>query len=128
MTYSLKTSSDVDVFTSMGTIRSESTSMDSQLFQMPIPASPSSDTFVLDLFGVVKNITIEGIFVGSSAAISTFIGQLEGLTPGTQTYYKWASDAKGSSINVNVLTTSWNMEEGSPTKVNYNISMIETGI
>jgi len=127
MTYSLKTGAGGTIFTNgIGIIRSENTTKDAQLFQQAIPFEDSDSTIVLDLFGTNKNITIDGTFTSNTPAnIVTFVGQIEGLANGRQTPYQWYSDVKGSTIYVVVTSASWKTEEGSPTKVDYTINMME---
>ena len=60
MSYSIKTQAGVSVFTSIGTVNSEESNKDAQLFQMPIPLSDSTSTVMLDLFGASRTITIKG--------------------------------------------------------------------
>ena len=127
MTYSLKTSADGTIFTAgIGQITNEKVNKDSQLFQQPLPGSDSSSTIVLDLFGAAKTITVDGEFY-TIASFTTFIGELEGLVNGSQTHYHWASDVTGTTINVCVLSVSWQYVGGEPTHIAYTINMIQTG-
>lgn len=127
MSYDLKTKEDVVIFTNgMGTVTNEKVNKDSQLFQQPLPGSDSSSTIVLDLFGAAKTITIDGEFYDETN-MAEFLTELEGLVNGDQTHYHWTSDAIGTTINVCVLTVSWQYIGGEPTHITYTINMIQTG-
>lgn len=109
----------------LGTVRSETSDKDAQLFQMPLPASPSIDLIALDLFGAMRTITIEGVWTTTDGTISTFISWLDGLISGTQTTISYNSDTSGTSYYVLVQTVEWNRGEGEVNLINYKISMIE---
>ena len=94
MTYTLAKSDDTVIFTNgMGKLTNEKVNKDSQLFQQPMPGSPSSSTIVLDLFGATKTITIDGEFYDETNMVE-FITELEGLVSGIQTHYHWSRDRK----------------------------------
>jgi hypothetical protein len=110
---------------SLGTVTSEDSTKDAQLFQMPIPRSDSNAAIMLDLFGVNRTISIRGVFTGTTGEIATFIGQLDALANGVQTNKTYHSDKSNVSYTVLVQTVRWNAEEGAVTKVNYEINLIE---
>jgi len=121
MTYQL------DDMNSLGTVTEERQNKDAQLFQQPMPGSDSSSTFVLDLFGAIRTITIKGIYSGAAIAnVKTFIGELTALINGTQTVRTYTSDLFTSGINVYVQLVDYNYEAGNPLNVEYTIQMIET--
>lgn len=111
--------------TSLGTVRSEDVTKDAQLFQMPMPASDSSQLIALDLFGAAKTIDIKGIFNGTLPEINTFIGQLQNLVNGSQLVRRYTSEALGGNVYVLVQNIKWTYEEGVPNKINWDISMLE---
>jgi len=119
MTYSLTGMS------SLGAINSEDCDKDAQLFQMPMPVSPSADAVLMDLFGALRTIKIKGTYTGSTADISAFIVELDALVNGTQTSKNYHSDKSGVTYAVLVQSARWSAEEGAPTKVDYEIVMIE---
>jgi hypothetical protein len=98
---------------------------DAQLFQMPIPRSPSNQLIALDLFGAQRTISIDGVWTSSDGTISTFISWLDGLVSGTQTTKSYASDTSGTSYTVFVQTTEWKREGGEVNLINYSITMLE---
>ena len=110
---------------SLGTVRSESVDKDAQLFQMPIPRSPSNQLVAFDLFGAQRTISIEGTWTVNDGTISTFISWLDGLISGTQSSISYASDTSGNSYTVVVQTTTWKRGEGEVNKLDYSITLLE---
>jgi hypothetical protein len=110
---------------SLGTVTSEDSTKDAQLFQMPMPMADSTSAIMLDLFGVARTINIKGIFTGTTSEIETFIGQLDALVNGTQSNKTYHSDKSNANYIVLIQSARWTSEEGAPTKVDYDISMIE---
>lgn len=121
MTYSLAG------MTTLGTVHSEESTKDAQLFQMPMPASDSNMAIMLDLFGVNRTINIKGTFVDGdgSLTIAQFIAELDAQANGVQSGKNYVSGTSGVTYTILVQTASWDVEEGAPTKVNYTINMIE---
>lgn len=111
---------------SLGTIISEERMKDAQLFQSPLPFTDSSSALILDLFGVQGTITVRGVFTTSDGTISTMIGQLDALVSGSQLGNRktYVSDIS-STYYVYIQSVRWVFIEGSPNKVEYEISMIE---
>ena len=111
---------------SLANIRNERSNKDAQLFQMPLPRTDSNQTLVLDLFGTIRTITIDGTFTTADGTISTFISQLDALISGSQTTKVFHSDKSGVNYNVIVTSVDWRSGEGEVNKVDYSISMIQT--
>ena len=127
MAYEIKTTSGATIFTlGMGVVRSERSTKDAQLFQMPMPTQDSSYSVILNLFGTNRTIVIEGTFTGSSANIATFIGQLDGLVNGSLQTKKYYSDTSNTSYYVVIQSVEWKRGEGEVTKIDYSIQMIES--
>ena len=121
MTYSLTDMS------SLGTVIEEKQTKDAQLFQQPMPGSDSSQTFVIDIFGAIRTISIRGKYVGANIGeVQTFISQLKGLINGNQVVRVYTSDLFVSGINVYVMMVDYTYEAGNPLSVDYSIQMIET--
>jgi hypothetical protein len=110
---------------SLGAINSEDCDKDAQLFQMPMPVSPSTEAILMDLFGALRTIKIKGTYTGSTVEISAFIVELDALVNGTQTQKTYHSDKTGVDYLVLVQNARWSAEEGAPNKVDYEIVMIE---
>jgi len=119
MTYSLTGLS------SMGSIKKISSNKDSGLFKMPLPATDSTGTILLDIFGAGRSISISGTFTGTEATVASFIVELDGLIVGMQSSRDFVCDKSGVTYHVLVESLSWEGEEGCPTKVDYEINLVE---
>ena len=109
--------------TDLGIVTRESRTKDAQLFQQPMPVSDSTQAIILDLFGCVGTIEIEGKFTSN---LSTAISFLEGLANGSQSRIVYASDLFSRTFNVYVQNVNYETSEGSgQTVVTYHISLIE---
>lgn len=92
--------------TSLGTVVNERITKDAQLFQMPMPMADSTEAIALDLFGVNRTITIDGIFVNGTGgkSVSEFIDELNSLINGTQLTRTYHSDL---TVNTWQTTSSY---------------------
>lgn len=113
--------------TDLGAVQSESHTKNSSLFNQPLPATDSSSSILLDLFGMSRTITIEGIFTDTVANIRTFIGVIEGFAAGTQTGLKFVSSliTSPASYNTFIESFTWNYVKGAPDHINYSLNLIE---
>jgi hypothetical protein len=112
---------------SLGTVIEEKQTKDAQLFQQPMPGNDSNQTFVIDIFGAIRTISIRGKYVGANiGAVQTFISQLTGLINGIQVVRVYVSDLFVSGINVYVMMVDYTYEAGNPLSVDYSIQLIET--
>ena len=111
----------------LGQVQIERQTKDSGLFELPIPASDSDQAFLLDLFGVTRRISIEGIKSGSSAQLETFIETIEAIIDGNQAVSAFVSSliASPASINVLIRNFTWSFTRGSPSKINYSLELIQ---
>ncbi len=112
--------------TDLGRIQNESQNKDSSLFNMPLPASDSSSSILLDLFGVLRTISIDGIKADSAANINTFITTIEALIAGTQSGVTYVSSLSTfSNKTVFVKSFNWTYVKGDPNKINYRLDLME---
>jgi hypothetical protein len=114
----------------LGTVTSEESTKDAQLFQIPIPASNSSSLIALDLFGASRTINISGTWTssdssGSDNTIALFIAWLDGLVNGAQPTRNYVSATSGSTYKVFVQSVKWSVEGGDVSHIKYDISMLE---
>lgn len=110
----------------LGDIQSESQNKDASLFQMPLPLSDSNETLLLDLFGMMRTITVEGIITGTNSTHVTFIDNIESIMDGDQSVSVFISSKTGfANKNVYLNNFSWRVEEADVSKINYSLSMIE---
>lgn len=113
--------------TDLGAIQMERQVKDTGLTEMPIPASDSADAFLLDLFGVIRRITIRGIKTGTTSQVETFIEAIETITNGSQSASAFVSSliASPSSINVFVRNFAWEYVPGAVGKVAYTLELTQ---
>jgi hypothetical protein len=115
----------------LGTVTRERVVTDSQLFEQPMPGGSAKEMILIDIFGVVKTIELEGTFVTGqgSKTIKTFndqfIDDTSGKIIGKQTRGTYASDTFTNSIYVLIKNYSYEYEEGSPTIIKYKLSLIQ---
>lgn len=112
--------------TNLGDVQSESQSKDANLFQMPIPTQDSSSAFLLDIFGMSRTITLEGIFRGTLAEQDTFIDAIETIAAGNQTGSTFVSSHTATANKtVYVQNFNWTVDSANTNYVTYSLTMIE---
>ena len=112
----------------MGSKVLDSHAKDSGLFQMPMPASDSTEQILIDIFGCSRTITVKGVFcLGDTgyASVAAFIVALDVLNNGAQTSRTFHSDKSGVDYKVLVTRASWDAEEADVNSVPYTIEMVE---
>jgi len=93
---------------------------------MPMPTSDSNSAFLLDIFGVLKTITVDGIFTGTLAEQNTFITNIEGIANGNQSPVSFVSSHTSyAAKNVLVQNFSWTVTKSNPGYVTYSLTLIE---
>lgn len=112
--------------TTLGFITTEENTKASNLFSQPLPVSDSNELIALDLFGTSRTLQIEGTKTGTTAAIQTFITKFNGLQNGQQVKIVYVSDIHPSNINVLINTFRYRFSAGSPTKITFSFSLLET--
>ena len=120
MSYSLGT-------LTLGTIKKEAVSTDAQLFEQPMPGTSAANSILLDLFGVVKIITLEGQFVTGTGGktlkqfTDQFVDDSSGKIIGNQSSLTYTSDTMTTSISVLIKSFEYSYEEGDISKINYTL-------
>ena len=112
--------------TDLQDVQKEDHTKDAQLFTMPLPASDSTSTIVIDLFGTIRNIMVDGVFAETLANQRTFISTIEGYVDGSQTKVVYHSDKTNTNYNVFVKTFRWWATSGDVNKINYVLELIES--
>ena len=113
----------------LGKIQSEQQTKDAGLFNTPLPYSDSIDSLIMDIFGTSKNITITGIFSGTTTSeLVTFIGLIEGIVNGQQTGSTYVGDLITTSKTVLVQTFDWVYDKGNPLSISYTLTMIQGSV
>ena len=114
----------------LGNIQGEDSQKSSQLFQMPMPGNDSTQAYLQDLFGVIRTISLKGVWAagdtqGSINSIASFITFLDGLVNGVQSSIVYHSGKSGQSYNVLVDSVRWSSQEGDLNKLDWEINLIE---
>ncbi len=119
-------------------IQSIRMSKESQLETIPYPTRDSQYSIVLDIMGVIRNITITGNVQGTTAQLQQFIYDLEARINGNQynntaptktvqftTSIGGKTSAGKVTYNVVIKTFSWTFDAGVPGQINYTLEMVE---
>ena len=107
--------------TGVDTIR---VSKSANIIPLPIPTQDSDATEVFDLLGVVKTISITGLFSGGSAAATkSLLDSIEELIDGNQGVITFESDQQGTiSCMVASVDSTWQVPGFTAT---YDIKLIQ---
>lgn len=112
--------------TDLGNIQTETQNKDSSLFNQPLPGSDSSTSILLDLFGVTRTISIDGIKSGTAAVLNTFITAIEALIAGGQSGVTFVSSLSTfANKTVFVKSFNWDYVKGDPNKISYRLELTE---
>jgi len=105
-------------------VESISTNKTANIIPLPLPTGDSDETEVFDLLGVVKTITLVGVFAESTiSATKTKVDDIEALVDGNQTTVNFVSDQTGTiSVMIADISTSWDLPGN---RCNYNIKLIQ---
>lgn len=110
----------------LGNVQSERQIKSTNLFIQALVASDSSAAVILDLFGTVRRINVNGIKSGSATVINTFITAIEAIANGSQTSSTFVSSLSTfTNKTVFVEDFSWEYVGGDPNKIRYTLSMVE---
>ena len=107
---------------------------DSNLAIMPLYLSDSDETDVFDYGGVVKTISLSGVYIATSIAnLRTWIESVESFQNGSQDKdsgypLDFVDDLRAPSpgIKVKVMGFSSNFIEGSPTKITWSLKLVQS--
>ena len=92
---------------------------------MPIPFSDSDSTLIMDLFGTVRTITVNGVKTGTVADLRTFITDIEGLQNGEQASLTFVSSWTDVSKNVLIQEFTHDKISADESKVGYTLVLLE---
>lgn len=100
------------------------------IIPLPFPTGDSDETETFDLLGVIRTITLSGLFTGTAGSIRTTIDNMELLCNGDQaTSHELFTDELSASgtakfVKMASITTTWNYPN--PQNVSsYRIVLIE---
>ena len=112
----------------LGDVQSERQAKNNQLFQTPVPTLDSDNAILFDLFGVTRNISIEGVIIGTSTEQTTFITNIEAIINGRQNGSTFVSSKPGfPNKNVFIDTFEWSISAANVEELLYSITLIEGG-
>ena len=115
----------------LGTVQNERVTVDAQLFEQPMPGGSASATILIDLFGVVKKIVLQGSFVTGQGGLTIktfadqFVDQTTGAIKGSQPYSAYVSDSFTTGINVIIVSYEQSWDEGDASRIKYTLTLQE---
>ncbi len=110
----------------LGEVQSETQVKSSEMFNIPVPSLDSNEAIILDLFGNSRNTTVSGIVTGNTAQLNTFITDVEGEKIPFQPGITFESSLTTFADKlVFIKSFSWTYVAGSPSKVAYELELIE---
>ena len=104
---------------------------ESDLAIMPLYLSDADNTDVFDYGGVIKTITLTGVYIAETVAnLKTWIDSVEALQNGHQDTgagypLTFVDDLRGT-IKVKVLDFNSTFMEAEPTKVNWTLKLVQS--
>ena len=112
----------------LGDIQSERQVKFSSLFQQNRPRRNSQYAILLDIFGMGRTITIDGIITGTDSTHVTFIDKIESLADGLQEGVTFVSSKTGvSNKTVFIDSFDWRVNKADVSKISYTLSLKEGG-
>ena len=90
-----------------------------------MPLSDSDEAILMDIFGVSRTITLEGVKTGVVADLRTFVNNIEALQNGQQANLTFVSSWTNSNKEVLIQDFSHTKLEADESKVAYSLSLIE---
>lgn len=90
-----------------------------------MPLSDSDEAILMDIFGVSRVITLEGVKTGVVADLRTFVNNIEALQNGQQANLTFVSSWTNSNKEVLIQDFSHTKVEADESKVGYSLSLIE---
>ena len=110
----------------LGNIQNETQIKDTALFVNPIPVSDSDAVFLLDIFGVSRTISIEGIITGTTTVLDDFIDNMEGIANGNQIGITFVSSLSTfDNKTVFIKSFRWSYVKAEVNKISYTLELIE---
>jgi len=114
----------------LGEVQSERQTKASSLFQYPIPGEDSKDAVLLDIMGVLRNVTIESVKNDTAANIKTFIENIEITQNGSQgSGLVFTSSLLGEMDGKFYIDNfDWSYIAGEPTIVKFTMHLIQGSV
>lgn len=112
----------------LGDVSSESSQKSSNLFDFPMPLSDSDAAILMDIFGVTRTITVEGVKTGAVAALRTFVTDIEGLQNGQQAAQTFVSSWTNVNKTVLIQDFTHTKVQADESKVSYTLMLKEGSV
>jgi len=109
----------------LGTVTSETSAKNSNLFNQPLPLSDSDEALLMDLFGTSRTITVEGVKTGAVADLRTFITNIEAIQDGEQSGSTFVSSWTNANKTVLIQDFTHTKVQADESKVNYTLTLLE---
>ncbi len=105
-------------------VLSEDVSKRAGLMKFPMPLSDSSDTYIYDLEGATREITLRCYYNGTLSEIQSYVSSIQSLVNGSQLGYTYESDLLGS---LTVFVEDVRINFGNPAQkyVEFTIKLVE---
>jgi hypothetical protein len=111
---------------SLGNLHSITIEKNAQIQQIPMPLSNSDQTINFDMMGVLRTITLSGVWTGTTtAAVKSLVDAIEGIMDGDQAVIVFTSDSTGDiNVMIESIVATWNFE-GVAVVCTYTIRLLE---
>ena len=110
----------------LGDVQSERQNKFASLFQQNLPRRDSAYAILLDIFGVGRTITVQGIITGLDATHVSFINSIETIIAGAQNGSTFVSSKTGiSNKTVFVDSFDWSVNKADVSKIGYTLTLKE---
>jgi len=110
----------------LGDVQSERQNKFASLFQQNLPRRDSQYAILLDIFGVGRTISVEGIITGTDSTHVTFINAIETIIGGTQSGSTFISSKTGfSNKTVFIDSFDWRVDKADVSKISYSLTLKE---
>jgi len=109
----------------LGTVKTESSTKSSNLFNQPLPFSDSDASLIMDLMGTTRTITITGVKTGTIGELRTFVEDIESLQDGKQSGLTFVSSWTNQNKTVLIQEFTHDKYEADENKINYTLVLLE---
>jgi hypothetical protein len=108
----------------LGKVESINSIKSANIVPINLAGTDSDGTFVMDLFGVTRIITINGVYTGSTtSAVKSQVDAIDALIDGQQSVVAFVSDETGTiNCMINSHDVTW---ENPSNRARYTIQLVE---
>ena len=112
----------------LGDVSSESSAKSSNLFQFPMPLSDSDAAILMDIFGSLRTITVDGNKTGVVADLRTFVESIETIQNGKQSGSVFVSSWTASNKTVLIQDFIHTKLKSDENNVGYTLTLVEGSV